>query len=70
MNQTLPESQLPKQIAAMSKCYRAEISVVADEKGVYRYVGRIVISLKKKMPQVNFILIYPMLEGEKKIKIN
>ncbi|KAI5748245.1 hypothetical protein M8J77_023434 [Diaphorina citri] len=36
MNQTLPESQLPKQIAAMSKCYRAEISVVADEKGVYR----------------------------------
>lgn len=36
MNQTMPASQLPTKIAAMSKCYRAEISDVADEKGVYR----------------------------------
>lgn len=36
MNQTIPASGLPKKLAAMSKCYRAEISDVADEKGVYR----------------------------------
>ncbi|KAL1460550.1 hypothetical protein WDU94_012527 [Cyamophila willieti] len=36
MNQTIPRSQLPMRIAAMSRCYRAEISDVADEKGVYR----------------------------------
>uniref|UniRef100_A0A8D8MDB7 serine--tRNA ligase n=1 Tax=Cacopsylla melanoneura TaxID=428564 RepID=A0A8D8MDB7_9HEMI len=36
MNQTIPQSQLPMRIAAMSRCYRAEISDVADEKGVYR----------------------------------
>jgi hypothetical protein len=66
MNQTLPESQLPKQIAAMSKCYRAEISVVADEKGVYRYVGRIVISLKKKNASSEFYLNLPYVRGRKK----
>ena len=32
----IPVAELPMKIAAVSRCYRAEISHVADEKGLYR----------------------------------
>lgn len=31
-------SELPLRLAAVSRCYRAETSNVADEKGIYRYL--------------------------------
>nr|KAG5712361.1 hypothetical protein BaRGS_023940 [Batillaria attramentaria] len=35
-NQTLDASDLPIKVAAVSRCYRAETSDIAEEKGIYR----------------------------------
>ncbi|KAL8610918.1 hypothetical protein ACOMHN_042536 [Nucella lapillus] len=36
MNEVLDVKDLPKRVAAVSRCYRAETSDVAEEKGIYR----------------------------------
>lgn len=36
MNKTVQENELPLRIAAVSRCFRAETSRVADERGIYR----------------------------------
>lgn len=36
MNQTILEKELPKRLAAVSRCYRAETADVASEKSLYR----------------------------------
>lgn len=35
-NKTIPAEILPLRVAAVSRCYRAEVSSVAEEKGIYR----------------------------------
>lgn len=35
-NQIVSEEDLPIKIAAVSRCYRAEVSSIAEEKGIYR----------------------------------
>lgn len=35
-NKTIPEEELPIKIAAVSRCYRAETSSTAEERGIYR----------------------------------
>jgi seryl-tRNA synthetase len=32
----IPKEKLPQKLAAISRCFRAETSKVADEKGIYR----------------------------------
>jgi seryl-tRNA synthetase len=32
----IPKESLPQKLAAISRCFRAETSKVADEKGIYR----------------------------------
>lgn len=34
---TFSEADLPKKLAAVSRCYRAETSSIAEERGIYRY---------------------------------
>ncbi|XP_076464341.1 serine--tRNA ligase-like [Babylonia areolata] len=36
MNEVLDLNDLPKRVAAVSRCYRAETSDIAEEKGIYR----------------------------------
>jgi seryl-tRNA synthetase len=35
-NTTIPRSDVPVRLAAVSRCYRAETSSIAEERGVYR----------------------------------
>lgn len=35
-NKTISVKDLPIKIATVSRCYRAEVSSVAEEKGIYR----------------------------------
>lgn len=35
-NETFSEENLPIKMAAISRCYRAEASSVAEERGIYR----------------------------------
>lgn len=35
-NKTFNENELPKKLLAVSRCYRAETSNTADERGIYR----------------------------------
>lgn len=37
INKTFSVDQLPIKLAAVSRCYRAEISSLAEERGIYRY---------------------------------
>lgn len=37
-NKVLPIEKLPVKLAAVSRCYRAETSSVAEERGIYRYI--------------------------------
>lgn len=37
MNSTLEHDELPLKMAAVSRCYRAEASSLAEERGIYRY---------------------------------
>lgn len=43
----IPEDQLPLKVAAVSRCYRAETSSIAEERGIYRSFRK--FSLKKKI---------------------
>lgn len=36
-NKILEEKELPIKVAAVSRCYRAEISSIAEERGIFRY---------------------------------
>lgn len=36
MNKNIPKSELPLKLCAVSRCYRAEVSSIAEEKGIYR----------------------------------
>jgi len=33
----IPQEKLPLKLAAISRCYRAETSRLAEERGIYRY---------------------------------
>lgn len=44
-NSNVASSELPKYYTAVSRCYRAEISQLASEKGIYRYDTRKVYKL-------------------------
>lgn len=35
-NKLLPQNEMPIKLAAVSRCYRAETSRVAEERGIYR----------------------------------
>lgn len=37
-NKTFKEDELPIKITAVSRCYRAETSSIADERGIFRSV--------------------------------
>lgn len=36
MNQNIPKHELPLKLCSISRCYRAEVSSIAEEKGIYR----------------------------------
>lgn len=36
MNQNIPKDELPLKLCSISRCYRAEVSSIAEEKGIYR----------------------------------
>lgn len=36
-NKILTEAELPTKVAAVSRCYRAETSSIAEERGIFRY---------------------------------
>lgn len=36
MNKNIPKSKLPLKLCSVSRCYRAEVSNIAEEKGIYR----------------------------------
>lgn len=36
MNNNIPKGQLPLKLCSVSRCYRAEVSSIADEKGIFR----------------------------------
>lgn len=45
-NQILDEKELPIKLAAVSRCYRAETSSIAEERGIYRYEFYCIIEKK------------------------
>lgn len=38
INKVIPENELPIKLCAVSRCYRAEMSSTAEERGIFRWV--------------------------------